>query len=283
MEVDNADKGEGDGTDARGMFGKFIPKLAETVQLSGAADSNEFCMNYTKRGKCYIFNHKVFASHTNLNVRNGTDVDAARLYGRFRDLGFDTKVFANLTVREVTDKLKEAGKDDHSDSSCFVCCILSHGEYGILYASDGKYRTEDVFAPFRGDVCPTLVGKPKLFFIQACQGDKLDSGVNVTCKESIDSASQFKIPTHADFLIVYSTVPGFYSWRNTTHGSWFIQALCTVLQEHAKDTDILNLLTIVNRKVAFDFESCVPTDPIMHLKKQVPLITSTLTRLLKFS
>ena len=27
----------------------------------------------------------------------------------------------------------------------------------------------------------------------------------------------------ADFLIAYSTVPGFYSWRNTTQGSWFIQ------------------------------------------------------------
>lgn len=43
--------------------------------------------------------------------------------------------------------------------------------------------------------------------MQACQGDKLDPGVDVTF-ESTDSSSQFKIPTHADFLIVYSTVPG---------------------------------------------------------------------------
>lgn len=50
---------------------------------------------------------QVFASHTNLNVRNGTDADASRLYGRFRDLGFDTKLFADLTVREVNDKLVE--------------------------------------------------------------------------------------------------------------------------------------------------------------------------------
>ena len=29
----------------------------------------------------------------------------------------------------------------------------------------------------------------------------------------------YKIPSHADFLIAYSTIPGFYSWRNTTAGT----------------------------------------------------------------
>lgn len=85
---------------------------------------------------------------------------------------------------------------------------------------------------------------------------------------------------YSDGLLI---VEGFYSWRNTTYGSWFIQALCAALQEHATKKDILQILTIVNRKVAFGFESCVPTDSTMHQKKQVPLITSTLTRDLKFS
>ena len=28
------------------------------------------------------------------------------------------------------------------------------------------------------------------------------------------------LPTEADFLYAYSTVPGYYSWRNYTKGSW---------------------------------------------------------------
>lgn len=53
-----------------------------------------------------------------------------------------------------------------------------------------------------------------IFLFKACQGDRLDCGVDVVykgkSKVSFDSDTQFKIPTHADFLIVYSTVPGRY-------------------------------------------------------------------------
>ncbi|KFM82848.1 Caspase-1, partial [Stegodyphus mimosarum] len=278
--------GLGDNIDAKGIFGKDKPPSVEAV-LSGLVDSPDYCMDFPKRGKCYIFNHKNFEPQTGLNVRNGTDADATRLYCRFRELGFDVSLFTNLKSRDVLKELQKVAKEDHSKNSCFVCCVLSHGESGILYGSDGKYETERIFAPFRGDVCPTLTGKPKIFFIQACQGDKLDHGVSMKCQIATDSSSiqeeTYRIPTHADFLIVYSTVSGFYSWRNTTNGSWFIQALCAALQDHAKDMDLLGLLTIVNRKVAYDFESFTPQDNSMHLKKQVPCVTSTLTRNIKFS
>ncbi|GFX37848.1 caspase-7 [Trichonephila clavipes] len=279
--VENMDDGSfKDDTDARGTLGWFKPQDSSGVIL-GSLDSEDYFMNYPKRGKCLIFNHKMFESHTGLNKRNGTDADSARLYVRFRELGFDAKVYTDLKVKEVQKELQKIGKEDHTEYSCFVCCILSHGEQGIIYAADGHYKTEHLFAPFRGDVCPTLAGKPKMFFIQACQGDRLDSGVSLQSKESSDSDTNqrnLRIPTHADFLIVYSTVPGFYSWRNTTNGSWFVQSLSAVLQKHAYDKDILQILTIVNRRVAYDFESFTPQDANMHLKKQAPFVTSTLTK-----
>ena len=36
-----------------------------------------------------------------------------------------------------------------------------------------------VWQPFTADRCPSLAGKPKLFFIQACQGNRMDKGVEV--------------------------------------------------------------------------------------------------------
>jgi caspase-like apoptosis-related cysteine protease len=108
---------------------------------------------------------------------------------------------------------------------------MSHGDDGILYAKDQQYKPEKLWSHFTSDQCPTLAGKPKLFFIQvnisstvdsnnffnhyclfkACQGDRLDAGTTMLpriTETDSPSAVAYKIPTHADFLIAYSTVPG---------------------------------------------------------------------------
>lgn len=75
---------------------------------------------------------------------------------------------------------------------------------------------------------------------------------------------------------------GFYSWRNTTRGSWFMQALCTEFRENGNRYDLLTLLTFVCQRVALDYESNTPDNASMHQQKQIPCITSMLTRLVKF-
>merc|ERR1712179_556700 len=110
---------------------------------------------------------------------------------------------------------------------------------GILYAYDQPYSADRLWNQFSADKCPTLAGKPKLFFIQACQGSKTDSGTEV----QIDSSDSIKIPNHADFLIGYSTIPGFLSWRNSNTGSWFIQSLCDVLRSEGHSLDLLSIMT----------------------------------------
>ena len=34
--------------------------------------------------------------------------------------------------------------------------------------------------------------------------------------------NEISLPTEADFIYAYSTVPGFYSWRNSAKGSWYL-------------------------------------------------------------
>jgi hypothetical protein len=46
-------------------------------------------------------------------------------------------------------------------------------------------------------------------------------------------------------LYSYSTVKGFYSYRNPESGSWFIQTLCDVIEKE-KNEHILDILTQVN-------------------------------------
>ena len=43
-----------------------------------------------------------------------------------------------------------------------------------------------------------------LMNVQACQGDRLDSGVKMVSRTQTDAgAATYKIPSHADFLIGY--------------------------------------------------------------------------------
>lgn len=218
-----------------------------------------------------------------MGKRNGTNEDKKSLMNLFKSLEFDVECYDDLTKSQVRDKLKQVAKEDHSLNDCFVCCLLTHGENGVFYAKDNKYASDELWNPFLGNKCQSLAGKPKLFFIQACQGDLVDDGVTVRTKTvQTDSASEYKIPAHADVLLAFSTVAGYYSWRNTTNGSWFIQSLCKILKEHSANTDLLTMMTMVNYEVAFKFQSNVPKDYTMDLKKQIPSITTMLTRKIFF-
>ena len=76
--------------------------------------------------------------------------------------------------------------------------------------------------------------------------------------------------------------PGYYSWRNPGRGSWFVQALCNVLNEFGKQLEIMQILTRVNYMVATSFESW-SEDPRFSEKKQIPCVVSMLTKELYFN
>lgn len=275
----------GDSTDARWWSkGTSSGGRAGGIPLPTTKDADNYNMSHRRRGKAFVFNHMNFESKLGLRPRNGTHNDRDNLRVVLRQLDFEVEVHNDLPYKEIERILESAAMEDHSDADCILVTVLSHGELGILYASDHPYKPDNLWSHFTADKCPTLAGKPKMFFIQACQGDRLDGGVQVVSRTESDAGPvSYKIPSHADFLIGYSTIPGFYSWRNTTAGSWFIQALCHVLQNEGNSRDLLSILTRVCRKVAFDFQSNVPGDYVMHENKQIPCITSMLTRDIVFN
>ncbi|KAL4240184.1 Caspase-3 [Mactra antiquata] len=252
--------------------------------------ADEYKMDYPRRGKAVIINNKTFARKLGLGERTGTDQDAASLNMRFMEMGFTVEMFNNLEVGEMLQVLGKASSDDefNLNSDCFMCAILSHGEEGVVFGIDGKIEVKQLLEPFKGNNCKGLIGKPKLFFIQACQGMQFDSGVEVNVSDARGEIPMerdiqvHKIPSEADFLIAYSVVPGYYSWRNSANGSWFIQAFSDILARHWRTMDLLTMMTRVNKKVAYEFESRTGKE-FMNQKKQIPCITSMLTKEVKFS
>ncbi|KAH8378028.1 hypothetical protein KR093_008530, partial [Drosophila rubida] len=245
----------------------------------------EYKMSHKYRGRALIFNNEHFED-SNLKSRMGTNVDSERLESVLKRLGFKVCEYMDYTKKDILRKINKTAARNHSEYDCLLVAILSHGKMGYIHARDSFYSVEDIWRPFAADKCPTLAGKPKLFFIQACQGDLKDPGYPLQqpemmhCEES--SFMSCRMPLHEDFLIAFSTLPGFCSWRNTVDGSWFIQSLCEELAANGSNRDILTLLTFVARRVAFNFESYDPWRPTMHQKKQITCTMSTLTRILYF-
>uniref|UniRef100_A0A1A9VDR7 Caspase n=1 Tax=Glossina austeni TaxID=7395 RepID=A0A1A9VDR7_GLOAU len=245
----------------------------------------EYNMRHKNRGLALIFNHEHFEVPT-LKSRSGTNVDCDNLARVLKQLDFDVLTYKDCRLKDLMRHIESAANQDHTDDDCILVAILSHGELGYIYAKDTQYKLDNIWTYFTAQNCPSLAGKPKLFFIQACQGDRLDPGITMKRMQTEtdgESSMSYKIPVHADFLIAYSTIPGFYSWRNTTRGSWFMQSLCSELAANGKRLDILTLLTFVSQRVAVDYESCTPDTPEMHQQKQIPCITTMLTRILRFS
>ncbi|NXS28733.1 CASP8 protein, partial [Pomatostomus ruficeps] len=243
-------------------------------------------------GVCLILNNHNFAKaregvleHKHMRDRNGTDVDAAALRNVFSKLHFTVEEYRDLTAEEIRKTVNIFRSADHEDKDCFVCCILSHGKKGIIYGVDGQeVPIRELTTSFTVQNCNSLAGKPKVFFIQACQGDAFHKGVAIETDSgerdsSAERDARFQldcIPAEADFLLGMATLQDYVSYRSPREGTWYIQALCQHLEYSCpRGEDILTILTAVNQEVSR--KSCE-----RDAKKQMPQPSFTLRKRLIF-
>ncbi|KAH8347423.1 caspase-1 [Drosophila kikkawai] len=248
--------------------------------------------NCQRAGIALILNHKDVKGQ---KQRVGTERDRDDMRTSLKGYGFDVRVYDDLTFAEINDKLKEVAREDHSLNDCFVLAVMSHGTEGKVYAKDMSYPVERLWNPFLGDNCKTLKNKPKIFFIQACRGENLEKAVEyssfaVMTRELAPAAPAavqpitYAIPSTADMLVFYSTFDKFFSFRNVDDGSWFIQSLCRELDiaavndaSRTEGAELLRLLTAVNRKVAYEYQSNTKNEALNQMK-EMPNFMSTLTK-----
>lgn len=250
--------------------------------LNIAEDAIEYDMQHKNSGKCIILNHEYFKDNK-LSQRKGSTADANALFQCFQRLGFNVIMKNDLSCDKLFTFLSEVAKEDHSDNDCFVCCILTHGQNDGLWANDQMYSLDRILNLFTGDKCKSLAAKPKIFFIQACRGVEFDDGVQIKVPKDVTDGKDsklVKIPVFADYLIAYSTMSGYYAWRNQSEGSWFVNHLTDTINKHHKEHDLLSMLTIANQRIAYTNASKCEG---FNDKKQIPCITHTLTRKILFS
>ncbi|XP_078532803.1 caspase-6 [Lissotriton helveticus] len=249
--------------------------------------AEEYKMNHKSRGVALIFNHERFHWFLTMPERRGTNADRDNLQQSLSEQGFEVSCYDDLKTEAIHQTIVDASKADYSDADCFLCVFLSHGEKDHIYSYDSKIEIQALISMFKGDRCPSLVGKPKIFIIQACRGDKsddpviecdaVDSSIEPQNEIQVDAAAVYTLPAGADFLMCYSVAEGYYSHRETVNGSWYIQDLCRTMKQYGSSLEMLELLTLVNRKVsARRVDVCKDVNAIG--KKQVPCFASMLTK-----
>eukprot|EP00088_Acartia_fossae_P000050 TRINITY_DN10016_c0_g1_i2.p1 TRINITY_DN10016_c0_g1~~TRINITY_DN10016_c0_g1_i2.p1 ORF type:complete len:448 (-),score=84.56 TRINITY_DN10016_c0_g1_i2:403-1746(-) len=231
-----------------------------TNEMLGAYD-----MSMKPRGKALIINMEDFEDPRYLK-RTGSNVDENNLSKLFRDLGFEVEVERNLTLYKAFSILSDLSKNpDLKQAQMLIVCILSHGHNGEIVCADGRVlKNEDILKRFNNENCQYLRGKPKFFVFQACRGENLDYGIksrtesdgreeydaSVVTPEMLQKAdSVFKDPVWEDFLIAYSTLPGYVSQRDRYRGTWFIESLVSVFMENAFRLELSDMLNLVARQL----------------------------------
>jgi hypothetical protein len=212
----------------------------------------------------------------------------------------------DLTAEEMRNLFLTVFTGDFSAYDAFICFILSHGDgRDVIHGVDGQIITvKEISNRFHN---PSLVGKPKLFFLQTSRENikhttpmKAEIGFAdkyISYRDASNESLQLSIEAgtlvagssggmcmtykdckygswsmDADILIAYS---GYISYRDAKNGSWFIAVLTNLLNKLSCDRPLTDLLTIVNKNMA---KLKIPETGV----KQMSCFTSTLTKAVYF-
>lgn len=211
------------------------------------------------RGFVHIINIEKYEPAAGVSDRRGSSEDVLKLYSLFREFSYSVSVVHNLSGTQLESSVRDfAGKKEHADTHAAALFLLAHGSEHHIIASDGILVSVDTLAScFTNPNCPRLAGKPKLLVFQACRGEVRAQAVRIRkdlmdstpTDHSLDPSSWLSLPYMSDCVIVYTTLPGFVSWRSETDGSWYISHFVDVFRAHGRDCHVMDLLAEVNHRL----------------------------------
>ncbi|XP_063404513.1 cell death protein 3-like [Mytilus trossulus] len=262
---------------------KTTKEMFRELEISSGLKNNvihespmaKYKMTAQPRGIAVIINNELFDGQ--LEDREGTNKDSEQLAKLLTDLKFKVDSHHNLTAEQMINIARASAQLNHTDYDCFVFCVLTHGANGVLYGKDEiSVEIQQIIDFYQSSRCPSLAGKPKMFFIQACQGISSQAGQTLptdTINIDQDTSRKETIPNEADILVNFSTVTGCVSFRCPQNGTWFINSLVENLRKYSKYRDVITIITKVNEDVG---RKSLQEGSKTH--KQIPIFKSTLCK-----
>ena len=191
----------------------------------------------------------------------GVVKDLRKLISTFEQLMFTTLCLDDPSVEiirgviDYTSKLNEDSIMLPNSWRRIVVTFSGHGTDKYLLAKNGEIDLrQDIVLPLQALKARELACIPKLFFIDACRGDKEDTGVfidNALVPRGFVARGGRTVPSEGNYFIAYSTLLGMKAFEDGLHGGLWMQLLSNELVSSENiDKDISVIATIVNKKIA---------------------------------
>ncbi|XP_053452607.1 CASP8 and FADD-like apoptosis regulator isoform X1 [Nycticebus coucang] len=206
--------------------------------------------------------------------------NAEVLQDTFASLGYQVRRFLCLTVKEIDQVLNQVvHMPQHRDYDSFVCVLVSRGGSQSVFGvgqTDSGFPLHRIRRLFMGDLCPSLVGKPKLFFIQnymVPEAQLEDSSlleVDGPAMSNVEPEAQKPGPSmvhpEADFFwSLCTTDVSLLKWSSSSP-SLYVQCLSQKLKEERK-RPLLDLHTELNDNM-YNWNSRVSAKEKYHVSLQ---------------
>lgn len=180
-------------------------------------------MRSKHRGVLFFVNIINFPDGVNgPEVRNGAHMDRNNLIWVFRQMGFVIFYYEDIVVQELKELLERLVESDYlRRTDCLVFSLMTHGSHSggkehVQFTDGGYLEIQEIISRFYNDRCERLRGKPKVFILPYCRGNKPDRGVPISKpKNRVETDgsgvlvnADRNLSTKSDILICYGTVQG---------------------------------------------------------------------------
>ena len=207
-----------------GKITEITPKHCSR-QPTSSEDLGFYDMKSKRHGVALIISNKEFTDKDHHTTREGAEIDEQNLSETWQFLGYHVIILRDCTKHEmlstfkgIEELLKKAAESEKVANDSFVCCILSHGGEGLVYGSDSQPVLHNEIQEQLG-ASDILFEKPKLLFIEACQGSRSLS-LAIRPKVGVDGEEEF-ITHYTDFYLSCATVYGYEAIIHADNGELY--------------------------------------------------------------
>lgn len=197
-------------------------------------DAYSCCTN--PRGLVLILNNKSFKNSHHL-TRLGSECDTINLENVFQQMGYQVQTRWDLSRQDTLDYFSEVSKSPIlRHVSCIFVFIMSHGNgpRSFMTYDEATVSLDEIQSYFLDQACPSLQGRPKVFFSHFCRGS--DEEIRPML------FPEAKREAYRDMLCIYSSTEGFQAYRHAKLGTPSVRALCQTLALHAHDKKLCEVI-----------------------------------------
>lgn len=204
-------------------------------------DLGPYSVLSSPRGVVHVFNNK-FAGQGKKWERLGAEHDSTNLKATFTKMGYDIRLHESLGYQDTMAMFTSICRSRQLyNVDSLIIFFLTHGKDPYLFYTNDQKEVNLFYIRglFTDSQCPAMKGKPKIFFMNYCRGDKME-------KKELDNVTQ---ESPNDMVTIHAAAEGIMAVRSPTRGTHFVDHLCQVLTTYSRSLSLSDMYHILREEM----------------------------------